>query len=390
MSHLEPACAVGSRLPRLTKIKPAPVLSAVFLLLAAGRIVATDPARPFLGAIRWDAWHWAPTNDLTAPVRAVERALGPKRYHHRLPFFAKIVSDERVCIAGYTPAIIAQEIAFAKEAGLDYWAFVLYDTASPMSQALALYLESPERDSIHFCAIADPSIVQQQSRRIVQLMAKPNYLKVAGCRPLLFAFRFKPTQSDLLKQVRSASVEAGCANPYIVAMNDTVQEALGVAEADAISAYAIVGDGGKHGTPYAELARSARSFWQQAHKAGARLVPLAMSGWDRRPRVEHPVPWEPWQKPGIGLDRYYRMPTPSELAEHIQQAVDWVDAHPEQCPARVVLIYAWNEHDEGGWLCPTIGRDGNPDTSRLDAIRNTLELRRQTRLHRTHHKEDRP
>jgi hypothetical protein len=22
------------------------------------------------------------------------------------------------------------------------------------------------------------------------------------------------------------------------------------------------------------------------------------------------------------------------------------------------LIYAWNEHDEGGWICPTITGDG--------------------------------
>ncbi len=30
-------------------------------------------------------------------------------------------------------------------------------------------------------------------------------------------------------------------------------------------------------------------------------------------------------------------------------------AHPDTCPAGAMLIYAWNEHDEGGWLCPTLG-----------------------------------
>jgi len=26
----------------------------------------------------------------------------------------------------------------------------------------------------------------------------------------------------------------------------------------------------------------------------------------------------------------------------------WVEEHPEETPSRAILIYAWNEHDEGG------------------------------------------
>ena len=94
-----------------------------------------------------------------------------------------------------------------------------------------------------------------------------------------------------------------------------------------------------------------------------------MAGWDRRPRVEHPVPWEAaWQKPNVGLDKYYVSPTPTELAGHLGEAFDWIGARAAQCPAQTVIIYAWNEHDEGGWLCPTLGADGKPDASRLQAI----------------------
>jgi len=32
-------------------------------------------------------------------------------------------------------------------------------------------------------------------------------------------------------------------------------------------------------------------------------------------------------------------------------------------------MYAWNEFDEGGWICPTLGNN----TSRLDAIRKILK-----------------
>ena len=49
------------------------------------------------------------------------------------------------------------------------------------------------------------------------------------------------------------------------------------------------------------------------------------------------------------------------------------------------IIYAWNEHDEGGWICPTIAVDENGnrlfdengngliDTSRIDAIKKIIK-----------------
>ena len=36
------------------------------------------------------------------------------------------------------------------------------------------------------------------------------------------------------------------------------------------------------------------------------------------------------------------------------------------------MMYAWNEHDDGGWLVPTWTPEGKPDTSWLDAIRRVL------------------
>ena len=51
----------------------------------------------------------------------------------------------------------------------------------------------------------------------------------------------------------------------------------------------------------------------------------------------------------------------------------------------MVLSYGWNEHEEGGWLCPTImvDADGNPiynedgtikaNTERLDALKRAKE-----------------
>ena len=64
--------------------------------------------------------------------------------------------------------------------------------------------------------------------------------------------------------------------------------------------------------------------------------------------------------------------SPEELAAHLREAIAWTQANRDINPANVILIYAWNEHDEGGWLQPTLGADGKPDHSRLDALKKVL------------------
>jgi len=147
---------------------------------------------------------------------------------------------------------------------------------------------------------------------------------------------------------------------------------MDVIGAEAITAYARTGADDQLGTPYSELAAAARGFWEECAATGAAVVPLCMSGWDRRPRVERPVPWETWQQPNAGIERHYLPPTPQELAGHIGDALDWAEADGTRCPAQAVIVYAWNEHDEGGWLCPTLNPDGTANTERLDALAEML------------------
>ncbi len=104
---------------------------------------------------------------------------------------------------------------------------------------------------------------------------------------------------------------------------------------------------------------------------------MVTTGWDKWPRKENPVSWEKGQS-------YHRQEvfpsraTPDEIAEHLQQALAFVRNHARICPANAVIVYAWNEYDEGGWLAPTRGQDGEPDTSRLDAIRRVLKSQENT------------
>jgi len=359
--------------------------------------ISKSPDKVLVGAIRWDAWHTpvriSENREKGGAVKAVERSLSPKRYHFRAPFFAKIISDSLIQIDGYTQNIVDQEIEFAKQGGLDYWAFLLYGPENSMSQGLSLYLSSKKRNDINYCAIAQPDNFREDGSsgngksRLLKLINEPGYQKVMGNRPLIYIFRPDDAWVEkvggaekarqLVDALRSESVKANCGDPYMVVMHFDIELAKKMADilgAEAISDYAIWGSGGNNGTPYSELTASTRNTWVKSEATGAQVVPLVMAGWDRRPRIERPVPWETgWQKPNVGMEKYFALPTPEELAAHLKEAILWTKERNMVCPAKAVIIYAWNEHDEGGWLCPTLDENNKPDASRLKAINKVLK-----------------
>lgn len=155
--------------------------------------------------------------------------------------------------------------------------------------------------------------------------------------------------------------------PYLVVMTYDVNGAKSLADAaglDAISAYAF--QRGDDRAPYSKLTSDLEAFWEIQRSTKAAVVPLAMAGWDRRPRVENPVPWEHF---GGTMEKYYETATPEQVAAHVRTAVKWVQDHAASCPAQAVVIYAWNEFDEGGWLCPTL-TEGDARAQALGRTRN--------------------
>jgi hypothetical protein len=110
--------------------------------------------------------------------------------------------------------------------------------------------------------------------------------------------------------------------------------------------------------------------WQAYVDTGLPLVLNCVTGWDQRPRLAK-AQIRPDAPAGVADTRYnYTIqPTPSQVTAHLQLGVDYVVKHPQICPSKTLLIYSWDECDEGGnAIVPSYTPQG-PNTSIVDALR---------------------
>jgi hypothetical protein len=355
----------------------------VTLVLAAmvGRPARTQAeARPIVGAIRWDAWYGE-----GGPVAQVERSLGPRKFHFRLPFFARVLADDKVSIDGNAPGIMEKEIAYAADAGLNYWAFVDYGDKGDLTIARRRYRAARDKRGLRFCLIEESSRIDGQGAhdwpRLVSFFQDPNYQTVLEGRPLLFVFGCpKKVGKKEFQELGEAAMAAGGKRPYLVLMGFNPQQdakdmqALGF---DAVSAYAAGGQYQGDMWSYTQLTDHVRShYWDVCRQNRIPTITFVTAGWDTRPRLEHPVSWMPGEAKPDPTPAAEQKPlidnvtaTPAELAKHLQDAMEWTQKNRDLNPANVILIYAWNENDEGGWLIPTLSEG----TARLEAIARVLK-----------------
>lgn len=327
-----------------------------------------------MGAIRWDAW-------FTDPYNPYADNLTDKRWHGRLPFYAKVLSDTKVQIYGDTQKVVDQEIAYAKAGGIDYFVFPFHfpdirDDGfrhDKMIRARDLYLSSKHKDDVKFCMLDSPGHAYQLNKtdprnpndkrtlELIGLMKQPNYQKVVGGRPLLYLMFWNPDERlgggtkvsffdtaengrGWLDALRKRVMEAALPNPYLVALAQTPEGGASIATdggLDAISAYTSWG-----GPDYAGLCAAHVRFWDSMKATGVKVIPNLSAGWGG-----------PRDGSGDKLQ-----PKPGEIGTHLSSALRWIDANPKAAEAKTMLWYAWNEIDEGGWLIPDKGHG----TAKLD------------------------
>lgn len=147
--------------------------------------------------------------------------------------------------------------------------------------------------------------------------------------------------------------------------------------ANAVSQYAYIGGSvngsgpevPNHPLPYASNAAQELQHWEACKATGAEVLPCITAGWDPRPREVVPPPWSSGgAHPGCNVSGqarcFVRDPSMPELTLHTQRTVEWVGANiGGAARANAVLLSAWNEHDEGHWICPSLYLTRDEDTS---------------------------
>lgn len=208
-----------------------------------------------------------------------------------------------------------------------------------------------------------------------------------GGRPLLFVY-IKPNALGRKDwdELKRQTVAAGLKAPYLVLMGwDLEQDVQDMATLgfDALSAYARGGSYSMEQPDYTEQCRLLRErLWTRWQALRIPCVTLASAGWDTRPRNERPPSWiqnlvgspthdlTPFSEQKPLVDAVSA--TSEQLGDHIRDAIRWTKSQREINPSNTILVYAWNEHDEGGWIQPTRGGDGLPNEERIKTLGKIL------------------
>ncbi len=337
-----------------------------------------------IGAIRWDAWY---THDgrPESIVTQVENTLSLPEYHWRAPFFAKITDEGKIQMPEYTQEIFDKEMEYAKEAGIDYFSYLWY--SGNMGMARKLHATSKYKNDVKFTICLDGNgIGKSECREEVKALLKEDfYMTVLNGRPLMYYYVNTSNKKDNMalcasemKYYRAYCEAEGIPAPFVVLMNITGTE-VQTLYGDAVSRYSF---SGTSDMTFNDFITKVQSNWETFQKTGSQYVPYLTFGWHAEPRYKTPVTWMKVEE-----NSWVPYPTEEELYNHIAYALSYMD-HPSAkdfTKANTLILYAWNEHDEGSWLCPTLktdekgnqlyNDDGTPmiDDSRVKAVRKAID-----------------
>ncbi len=276
--------------------------------------------------------------------------------------------------------IVEQQIDYAADHGLAFFAFDWYwpegpDKQTPLNTALALYHQARNKQRLQFCLLVanhggfriGPADWEAVTELWVRLFREPMHLKVGG-KPLLIFFAPRELRQAfgsaeavnaafdrLDAKARDAGLEGLCVaactapgptnNPGYL----TELKAEGYCCLTGYNYPRYLTKGPDKIQPFSRLIEGHEQIWSRfAADSPLPYIPVVTTGWDKRP-------WEDPARPETH-EVYYPDRTPVQVADFVARTVTWLDAHPDKTPKeRILLLYAWNENGEGGYLTPTKG-----------------------------------
>ncbi len=270
--------------------------------------------------------------------------------------------------------IVEQQIDLAADHGIAFFAFCWYwhptqqqIDEDPKHTGLNLFLKARNKDRMKYCLlvanhegflIGEAENWRRAAERWMPYLKDKRYVTVDG-KPLVIIFNPADGYSEGLAALQDAAKKAGLPGAAVAACGRGDPK-LGYGyrtHYNIVPGYA----GGAQEHSYADLVAAHQKAWSGSAKQP--YIPEVTAGWDKRP-------WEGPQglnqKPGW----YFPDRTPAAFGQFVQSAIDWMDRHPEQTTKeRLVLVYAWNEFGEGGYIAPT---KGDPQGQYLKTLKSVI------------------
>jgi len=287
--------------------------------------------------------------------------------------------------------VMTDQINYAADAGLSFWGFCWYentlvDQPEMMDQlniALDLYLKCANRKRLDFCLLSCHPVSNvnwtKLCDRTIPYFKESNYLKVDG-KPVMIFFNADDVISGMggaggtktaLETYRQKAKDAGIGEILIGARTAPRASIPGYQDKykecgfDFLTTYQNADDGRKQPgeNDYANLIEGDKKAWNEiSQNTDLPYVPTMGVGYDMRPwAADHP------NQPAS--DYWYTGMTPQRIADHLRETIQWTKTNKDKVLGNMMLIYAWNENGEGGWLTPT----KSEGTARLDAMKLVID-----------------
>jgi len=286
---------------------------------------------------------------------------------------------------GDTVENMEEQIYHAHAGRIGFFAFCWYypeadEKETPLNRGLEHFLKAKNRNKMEFCLLvanhAGFRIGAKDWDAVVEkwlpILQEPNHLRIDG-KPAIIIFsphelmlglggsdRVREAFDDLQRRVKAQGLPGVCmlGGAILPEGDEGAIRTMSVRRDEGYDyltnyCYAYgnkIDRGGPRIHAFQELIKWHKEIWDGfAQHSPIPYIPVVTAGWDKRPWEKEPTP-QSW---------YYPDRTPEQVAQFVREAQAWIRRNPTKTSKeQIIILYAWNEFGEGGYIAPTKGDGG--------------------------------